>query len=61
MSEPTPPRRRWNPARIAIVVAIVVAIIWLLMFFGIGLSSFNSMKHHPEPGQQAPAPAAGAA
>ena len=58
---PPPPRGRWSPTRIVIAVVAVVAIVWLVMFFGIGLSSYNSLKNHPEPGQQSPAPAAGSA
>ena len=57
---PPPPKGRWSPSRIAIAVVSVVAIVWLVMFFGIGLSSYNSLKHDPQPGQREPAPAAGA-
>ncbi|WP_294391634.1 hypothetical protein [uncultured Sphingomonas sp.] len=55
-----PPGSNRRAVRIAIVIAVIGAVLWVVTFLGMNLSSYKSIKEDPQPGQQTPAPAPGA-
>ncbi|NJR78342.1 hypothetical protein [Sphingomonas corticis] len=49
-----PPRPR--PARVALVIAVIAAMIWGTFMIGQILSGHEQLRKDPHPGQQQPAP-----
>ncbi|MGN6374656.1 MAG: hypothetical protein ACTHMG_03775 [Sphingomonas sp.] len=55
------PARTKRATRIVGAIIVILLLIWLMTVLGFGISSHKNLKNNPEPGQQAPAPAANAA
>ena len=56
MNDNDPPPRRPRPARVALVIAAIAAVIWGTFMIGQILAGREELKKSPHPGQQQPAP-----